>query len=115
MYLRIQGTLTVGAPPDFQPGGSDIIQQLAAKYRVEIVNSQLEIEIAQASPAEAEHLGVERAAPVVQVSSLDFDNAGRVVGFTRTAFRTEHFFFTADLRRKVAAAQVSALVAKAST
>ena len=115
MYLRIQGTLTVGAPPDFQPGGSDIIQQLAAKYGVEIVNSQLEIEIAQASPAEAEHLGVERAAPVVQVSSLDFDNAGRVVGFTRTAFRTEHFFFTADLRRKVAAAQVSALVAKAST
>ena len=113
MYLRIQGTLTVGAPPEFEPGGPDIIQQLAAKYGVEIVNAQLEIEVAGASTTEAEYLGVEPATPVVQVSSLEFDNAGRVVGFTRTAFRTEHFFFAVDMRRVRGAVPVTPLVAKA--
>jgi GntR family transcriptional regulator len=120
MYLRIQGTLTVSAPPEFEPGGPDIIQQLAAKYGVEIVNSQIEIEVAGASATEAEHLEVKPATPVVQVSSLDLDRAGRVVGFTRTAFRAEHFFFAADLRRRSGSevaptkASTGALVAKAS-
>ena len=58
MYLRIQGTLTVSAPPEFQTGGPDIIQQLAGKYGVEIIDSQLEIEVVPRTGIEAEHLGV---------------------------------------------------------
>lgn len=116
MYLRIQGTLTVSAPPEFQPGGPDIVQQLAAKYGVEIISSQLEIETSGASVAEAENLALNPGTPVVQVSALDFDKAGRVVGFTRTAVRAEHFFFAADVKRRrdSAATPMTTLVAKAN-
>lgn len=100
MYLRIQGTLTVSAPPEFQVGGPDILQQLAAKYGVEITDSQLEISVASASEFEARHLGVKSGTLLIQVSSLDSDAVGRVIGFTRTVIRTEHFFFAIDMHRK---------------
>jgi GntR family transcriptional regulator len=100
MYLRIQGTLTVSAPPEFEAGGPDILHQLASKYGVEIIDSQLEIDVANTSKFEAEHLGLDRASPLIQVSSLDFGIAGRVVGFTRTVVRLEHFFFAVDMHRK---------------
>ena len=100
MYLRIQGTLTVSAPPEFQTGGLDILQQLATKYGVEITDSQLEMDVVPISKFEAEHLGVSRGTPVVQVNSLDSDASGRVVGFIRTVVRTEHFFFAVDMHRK---------------
>lgn len=103
MYLRIQGTLTVGAPPEFQSGGPDILTQLATKYGVDITDSQLEIEIVSASMAEAEHLGLAEGASVVQVNSLDSDATGRVIGFTRTVVRVDHFFFAVDMHRKAGA------------
>ena len=99
MYLLVRGTLTVSAPPEFEPGGADILQQLATKYGVEVIDSQLEIEVAAASPFEADHLGIDAGIPVIQVSSLD-SAANRKVGFTRTVVRTEHFYFAVDMHRK---------------
>jgi DNA-binding GntR family transcriptional regulator len=92
--------LTVSAPPEFQAGGPDILQQLATRYGVEIIDSQLEIDVAHASKFETVHLHVDEASPVIQVSSLDFGTAGRVVGFTRTAVRPELFFFAVAMHRK---------------
>ena len=109
IYLRIQGTLTVSAPPEFQSGGPDILQQLATRYGVEIIDSQLEVDVAKASPFEAEHLDVNEATPVIQVSSLDFGTGGRVVGFTRTVVRPERFFFAVVMHRKAGVATSSAL------
>lgn len=100
MYLRIQGTLTVSAPPEFQVGGPDIIQQLATKYGVEITDSQLEISVASASDFEARHLAIKPGTPLIQVSSLDSGTGERVIGFTRTVVRTEHFFFAIAMQRK---------------
>jgi len=99
MYLLIQGTLTVSAPPEFQAGGPDILQQLATKYGVDITDSQLEIDVTGASHFESDHLGLKRGTSLVQVSSLDFSATGRV-GFTRTVVRPEHFFFAVDMHRK---------------
>ncbi len=93
MYLKIKGTLTVGAPPEFEEGGPGIYEQLAAKYGVEVTESQLEIEIAHTSSAEAAVLGVEEGAALVQVSSLDFSRNG-VMGFTRSLTSTVGFFFS---------------------
>jgi GntR family transcriptional regulator len=118
MYLRIQGTLTVSAPPEFQVGGPDILQQLATKYGVDITDSQLEIDVATASDFEARHLGVEPGTPLIQVSSLDSDAAGRVIGFTRTVVRTEHFFFAVDMKRRggsVTRRPLTELVARTSS
>ena len=100
MYLRIQGTLTVSAPPEFQAGGPDILQQLATRYGVEVIDSQVEIDVSRVSQFEAGHLGVDSDSPVIQISSLDFGAARRVVGFTRTVVRTEHFFFAVEMHRK---------------
>jgi GntR family transcriptional regulator len=100
LYLRIQGTLTVSAPPEFQAGGSDILSQLATKYGVEITGSQLEMDVVGASDFDSKNLGVEVGTPLIQVNSLDSDAAGRVVGFSRTVVRTEHFFFAVDMHRK---------------
>ncbi len=100
LYLRIQGTLTVSAPPVFDVGGPDILQQLAKRYEVDITDSQLEIEVVPASKLDAEHLGVKRGEPVVQVNSLDSDATGRVVGFVRPAVRAENFYFAVDMHRK---------------
>jgi DNA-binding GntR family transcriptional regulator len=68
MYLLIQGTLTVSAPPEFQSGGPDILQQLATRYGVDVT---------PASQFESDVLGVETGAPLIQVSSLDFSTKGR--------------------------------------
>jgi GntR family transcriptional regulator len=100
LYLRIQGTLTVSAPPQFDAGGPDILQQLAKKYGVDITDSQLEIEVAPATEFDARHLVVKRGDLLVQVNSLDHDANGRVVGFIRTVVRAENFFFAVDMHRK---------------
>ena len=100
MYLRIQGTLTVSAPPEFEAGGPDILQQLASKYAVDITDSQLELEVVPTTAFESEHLGIESGTLVVQVNSLESDASGRVVGFVRTVVRSEHFFFAVDMHRK---------------
>lgn len=100
MYLRIRGTLTVGAPPEFDSGGPDILSQLATKYGVDITDSQLEIEVTPASKTEAEYLEVTKGTALVQVNSLDSDANGRVVGFIRTVVRADHFFFAVDMHRK---------------
>ncbi len=100
MYLRIQGTLTVSAPPEFQVGGPDILQQLASKYGVEITDSQLEISVATATDLETRHLGIDPGSSLVEVSSVDSDAAGRVIGFTRTVVHVDHFFFAVDMHRK---------------
>ncbi len=118
MYLRIQGTLTVSAPPEFQTRGPDILQQLASKYAVDITDSQLEIEVVPSTGFESEHLGIESGTPVVQVNSLESDGGGRVVGFIRTVVRSEHFFFAVDMRRKAGGntrRPLAELVAKAAT
>ena len=99
MYLRVQGTLTVSGPPEFEEGGPDIIHQLAAKYGVEVTDSKLEIDVTTASDFEAENLGVAVGSAVVQVSSVDSDAQGRLVGFVRTVNRMEHFFFAVDMHR----------------
>jgi GntR family transcriptional regulator len=100
LYLRIQGTLTVSAPPQFDAGGPDILQQLSQKYGVDVTDSQLEIEVVPASEFGARHLGVKRGDLMVQVNSLDYDASGRVVGFIRTSVRAENFFFAVDMHRK---------------
>ena len=118
MYLCIHGTLTVSAPPEFETGGPDILQQLASKYAVDITDSQLEIEVAPSTAFESEHLGIEAATPVVQVNSVESDASGRVVGFVRTVVRSEHVFFAVDMHRKGGAHSgrpLSELVAKAAT
>jgi DNA-binding GntR family transcriptional regulator len=109
MYLRIQGTLTVSGPPEFQSGGPDILQQLATKYGVDIVDSDLEIEMTRASRFESRSLGIEEGSPVVQVSSLDFAAGDRVVGFTRTVVRPERFFFAVAVHRKSGVSEGRAL------
>jgi GntR family transcriptional regulator len=116
MYLLIQGTLTVSVPPEFQAGGPDILQQLVTRYGVDITNSQLEIDVTEATAFESEHLGVPRGTPLVQVSSVDYSPTGKV-GFSRTVIRTEHFFFAVDMHRKSGASTqrpLSELVTKAN-
>ena len=118
MYLCIQGTLTVSAPPEFETGGPDILQQLASKYALDVTDSQLEIEVVPSTGFESEHLGIESGTPVVQVNSLESDASGRVVGFVRTVVRSEHFFFAVDMHRKgrkPARRPLSELVAKTAT
>jgi len=83
-YLRIRGTLTVGAPPQFEAGGPKFALQLATKYGVEITESGIEIKAVPASMFESEALGIGENPLVIQVGSLDFANGHRVVGFTRT-------------------------------
>ncbi len=116
MYLRIQGTLTVSAPPEFQPGGPDIVQQLAAKYGVEIIRLPAGDRDFRCFGGRGGAPRLNPGTPVVQVSALDFDKAGRVVGFTRTAVRAEHFFFAADVKRRrdSEATPMTTLVAKAN-
>ena len=115
MYLCIQGTLTVSAPPEFETGGPDILQQLASKYALDVTDSQLEIEVVPSTRFESETLGIDSGTPVVQVNSLESDANGRVVGFVRTVVRSEHFFFAVDMHRKeggLARIPLSELVAK---
>jgi DNA-binding GntR family transcriptional regulator len=78
------------------------LQQLATRYGVDITESQLEIDVAEATTFESEHLGVQRGTPLVQVSSVDFSPTGKV-GFNRTVVRSEHFYFAADMHRKTGA------------
>jgi GntR family transcriptional regulator len=116
MYLLIQGTLTVSAPPEFQAGGPDILRQLVTRYGVDITESQLEIDVTEATDFDSEHLGVQRGTPLVQVSSVDFSPTGKV-GFTRTVVRTEHFYFAVDMHRKSGASTrrpLSELVTRAN-
>jgi GntR family transcriptional regulator len=116
MYLLIQGTLTVSAPPEFQSGGPDILQQLATRYGVDITDSQLEIDATPASQFESDVLGVETGAPLIQISSLDFSTKGKT-GFTRTVVRNDHFFFAVDMHRKSGVrsrAPLSELVSRAA-
>jgi GntR family transcriptional regulator len=99
MFLLILGTLTVSAPPEFEPGGADILTQLTTRYGVDVVTSQMEVESGRASSFEADQLGIEGGAPVIQVNSLD-SSENRTVGFTRTVIRPEHFFLAMELTRK---------------
>jgi len=108
MFLLIRGTLTVSAPPEFEPGGSDILAQLRARYGVEVVASQMEVEISRASNFDADQLRIEVGSPVVQVNSLD-SSENRMVGFARTVIRPEHFFLAMELTRKSGVAGESRL------
>ena len=99
MYLCIQGTLTVSAPPEFEPGGPDILQQLASKYAVDVTDSQLEIEMVPrpgSSPRTSASIRERRSSRSIRSSPT----SGRVVGFVRTVVRSEHFFFAVDMHRK---------------
>ena len=99
IYLKVQGTLTVGGPLDFEEGGPDILHQLSAKYGVEITDSRLEIDVTAASDLDVRYLHVEEGAPIIQVSSIDSDKMGRIAGFTRTVVKAAHFFFAVDMHR----------------
>jgi GntR family transcriptional regulator len=105
LYLRIQGTLTVSAPPQFETGGPEITQQLATKYGVDITDSQIEIKAAAASEVEAEILKIDEGAAVIQVGSLDFAYGDRVVGFNRTVVVREYFLFAVAVHRKAGGAR----------
>jgi len=89
----------VSAPPEFEPGGADILAQLKTRYGVEVVTSQMEVEVSRASNFEADQLRIEVGTPVVQVNSLD-SSENRTVGFTRTVIRPEQFFLAMELTRK---------------
>jgi len=97
LYLRIQGTLSVGAPPEFEPGGPGILNQLATKYQLELTTAELQIEIVEASEFEAEVLSVPPGSPLAQLSTIE--SGKRLAGFVRTVVRPENFFFAASLHR----------------
>ena len=97
LYLRIYGTLSTGAPPEFDAGGPDVMKQLATKYGLELTDSQLELTIVVASRSEAEVLGLKAGAEVVQASAIE--SGKRLVGFIRTVIRTDNFAFSAAVHR----------------
>jgi len=102
VYLKIQGTLALGAPPEFEAGGPDFLQQLSSKFAVEVRDSELKIESGRATVREGEILDVSPDDPVFVVSSLDRGTSGMVVGFSRTVVRHDHFFLAVSIRHRQA-------------
>lgn len=98
VYLKIQGTLALGAPPEFEDGGPDFLEQLASKFVVEVQESELQVESGLATSREGEILDIPPDDPVFVVSSLDRGAAGHVVGFTRTVIHPDHFFLAVSIR-----------------
>ena len=99
VYLKIQGTLALGAPPEFEEGGPDFRHQLATKFVVEVHESELQIESGRATKAEGQILDIPSGEPVFVVSSLDRGAGGRVVGFIRSVVRHDHFFLAVSIRQ----------------
>lgn len=99
MFLLIRGTLTVSAPPEFQPGGPDFLAQLRTRYGVDVVTSQMEVEASHASGFEAEQLRIDTGATVIQINSLD-SSENRTVGFARMVILPQHFYVAMELTRK---------------
>jgi GntR family transcriptional regulator len=102
VYLKIQGTLALGAPPEFEGGGPDFLHQLATKFALEVHESDLQIESGRTTPRESQILGVATDEPVFVVSSLDRGAGGQVVGFSRTVVRPGHFFLAVSIRHRLA-------------
>ncbi len=97
LFLRIAGTLSVSAPPEFRPGGPDIVHQLATRYGLELTTAQMDIEVIPAPASEAEILGLQEGDPLIQISSIE--SGKRLVGFVRTVIRPEQFFFAGEIHR----------------
>ena len=99
VYLKIQGTLALGAPPEFEEGGPDFLHQLATKFVVEVLESELQIESGRATKSEGQILDIPTGDPVFVVSSLDKSASGQVVGFIRSVVRYDHFFLAVSIRQ----------------
>jgi GntR family transcriptional regulator len=97
LYLRISGTLSTGAPPEFEAGGPDYVRQLASRYGHELISAEVEIEMVGAEEREARVLGVDTGLMLVQVSSIE--SSKRQVGFVRTVIRPDTFFLKVSLER----------------
>jgi GntR family transcriptional regulator len=113
LYLRIYGTLSTGAPPEFEEGGPDMFRQLATRYGQELTDADIEIRVVLASKAEGEILGVVPGSSVVEVSSIE--SGKRTVGFIRTVFKPDNFRFNAALQRLPHAVRSDGLSAMVSS
>ena len=98
LFLRIAGTLSVSAPPEFRPGGPDIVHQLATRYGLELTTAQMDIEVIPAPASEAEILGLQEGDPLFS-NQRQLSRGKRLVGFVRTVIRPEQFFFAGEIHR----------------
>ena len=74
-----------------QAGGAEILEQLAERWGVEVVENKLDIEHTVANEFEAQEMRIAEGAPVLLLSLLSLGTSQRPVAFARTIVRSDRF------------------------
>lgn len=88
-----------GQVPMLREGGSEAVSQLTDQYDLGITESQLTIEATVVSDFESDLLRIGSGAPVFLLTTIDLNDDGAAIAFTRTIARSDQFRFSATVRR----------------